>query len=74
MKSSRSATAYSFFIAFTLALTACAAPEPSPLPTAEPAVPSVEVEYTLGTENTHNRWSSAIPPALTVPSGAIVEI
>ncbi len=74
MKSSRSATAYSFFIAFTLALTACAAPEPSPPPTAEPAVPSVEVEYTLGTENTHNHWSRAIPPVLTVPSGAIVEI
>ena len=31
-------------------------------------------EYTLGSENTHNKWSSAIPPALTVPSGAIVEV
>ena len=28
-------------------------------------------EYTLGAENTHNRWSAAIPPALTVPSGAV---
>ena len=71
MKSSRPATACYFVLAFTLALTACAAPEPPPPP---PAEPSVEVEYTLGSENTHNRWSSAIPPVLTVPSGAVVEI
>ena len=31
-------------------------------------------EFTLGSENTHNRWSSTIPPQLTVPSGAVVEV
>ncbi len=41
--------------------------------TAAPA-PAVVPEFTLGSDNTHNRWSSAIPPVLTVPSGAIVEI
>ena len=25
-------------------------------------------------EDTHNRWSAAIPPVLTVPSGAVVEV
>ena len=50
MKSSRHATACYFVLAFTLALTACAAPEPAPAPPAEPAAPSVEVEYTLGSE------------------------
>lgn len=33
-----------------------------------------EADFTLGTENTHARWSAAIPPALTVPSGAVVEV
>ena len=74
MKSSRSATAWSFVVAVTLVMTACAVPEPSTPPVAAPAAPLVEAEYTLGTENTHNRWSSAIAPVLTVPSGAIVEI
>ena len=31
-------------------------------------------DFTLGTENTHNRWSATIPPQLTVPSGAVVEV
>ena len=39
---------------------------------AAPATPAPE--YTLGVENTHNRWSSTIPPQLTVPSGAVVEV
>ena len=30
--------------------------------------------FTLGSENTHNRWSRTIPPVLTVPSGAVVEV
>lgn len=33
-----------------------------------------EAEFTLGTENTHARWSATIPPVLTVPSGAVVEV
>ncbi len=59
-----------------LVLSACA-PAAPPAPPADPAVPAapaVTPEFTLGSENTHNRWSSAVPPALTVPSGAVVEI
>ena len=46
-------------------------------PVAEPAGTTTAApvaEYTLGIENTHNRWSSTIPPQLTVPSGAVVEV
>ncbi|MCZ6819965.1 MAG: hypothetical protein O7G31_10820, partial [Calditrichaeota bacterium] len=32
-----------------------------------------EPEYFLTQEQTHNKFSSAIPPVLTVPSGAIIE-
>jgi acetamidase/formamidase len=31
-------------------------------------------QYSLGTDRTHNRFSSAIPPLLRVPSGAVVEV
>lgn len=41
---------------------------------AEPPPPRIEPQYTLGTENTHNRFSSTIPPVLTVPPGAVVEV
>jgi acetamidase/formamidase len=43
----------------------------------EPAVPEAAVpapDFTLGSENTHNRWSATIPPALTVPDGSVVEV
>lgn len=33
-----------------------------------------EPDYVLGAENTHNKFSRAIPPALRVPSGAVVEM
>jgi acetamidase/formamidase len=36
------------------------------------AVPAPE--YTLDSQNTHARFSSEIPPVLTVPSGAVVEV
>lgn len=36
------------------------------------AVPAPE--YTLDSENSHARFSSEIPPVLTVPSGAVVEV
>jgi acetamidase/formamidase len=36
--------------------------------------PGVTPEYSLGTEHTHNKFSRAIPPTLTVPSGAVVEV
>ena len=32
-----------------------------------------DVEFTLSAEQTHNRFSSSIPPAITVPSGSVVE-
>ena len=31
-------------------------------------------EYRLAKDQTHNRFSSTIPPVLTVPSGAVVEV
>ena len=37
-----------------------------------PTVP--EPQYTLSDESTHNKFSSAIPAALQVPSGAVVEV
>ena len=54
---------------------ACGSPEPAPAPApvAEPD-PVPAAEYTLAAQNTHNRWSATIPPVLTVPSGAVVEI
>ncbi len=55
-----------------LAATACAV-EPMP-DDAGTAAPRPEPQYTLGAENTHARWSAAIPPVLTVPSGAVVEV
>lgn len=33
-----------------------------------------EPGFTLPAENTHARWSRAIPPVLTVPDGAVVEV
>lgn len=33
-----------------------------------------EPEYFLSSEQTHNRFSRSIPPALTVPSGAVIEV
>lgn len=61
----------SVFAALALAA-ACGAPEPVAPPAAQPAVPAPD--FTLPAENTHNRWSATIPPVLTVPSGAVVEV
>ncbi|HUF46464.1 MAG TPA: acetamidase/formamidase family protein [Vicinamibacterales bacterium] len=39
-----------------------------------PAVRSVpQPDFTLTADQTHNRWSAAIPPAVRVPSGAVIE-
>ena len=57
-------------LAATVALASCAV-EPIPEESASP-VPAPD--FTLGSENTHNRWSATIPPQLTVPSGAVVEV
>jgi len=36
------------------------------------AVP--EAQFTLTSEQTHNKFSASIPPALTVPSGAVIQV
>ncbi len=59
------------FAAFVFSCT----PKESPV-TVKEAVPSKtipEPQYTLTSEQTHNKFSSAIPPVLTVPSGAVIE-
>ncbi len=38
------------------------------------AAPEIEPGYFLGADKTHNKFSRAIPPALTVPSGAVVDV
>ena len=34
----------------------------------------VTVDYTLDTSDTHNKFSAAIPPQLSVPSGSVIEV
>ena len=72
-RSFRRATALGACIPLTLA--ACQAGSPPEEPPAEAPMPAETPapDFTLGSENTHNRWSSTIPPQLTVPSGAVVE-
>lgn len=33
-----------------------------------------EPDYSLSSDQTHNRWSSAIEPVLNVPSGSVIEV
>ncbi len=33
-----------------------------------------EADFTLTSDQTHNRWSSAIEPVLTVPSGSVIQV
>ena len=33
-----------------------------------------EPQYSLSDENTHNKFSSTIPPTLQVPSGSVIEV
>ena len=47
--------------------------EPKVVP-ASPDEGPPEPSHFLGAENTHARWSAAVPPVLTVPSGAVVEV
>ncbi len=39
----------------------------------EEVSPTPEPQHTLTADQTHNRWSRAIPPILTVESGAVIE-
>ncbi len=59
-------------VLMSLAASTCApADQEGPSP---PADPVPEPDFTLPAENTHARWSRTIPPVLTVPSGAVVEV
>ena len=61
------------FVVVVFGLGACQAPAPPAAPSApEPA--TIEPDYTLTSDNTHSRFSRTIPPVLTVPSGAVVEL
>ena len=62
--------------ALALGLAACGGPGPPEEAdeSAAPAPPVPAPDFTLGSEDTHNRWSRTIPPTLRVPSGAVVEI
>ena len=40
----------------------------------EASATRVEPQYFLGTDKTHNRFSSLIPPVLEVPSGSVIEV
>jgi acetamidase/formamidase len=61
-----------FGLILLLACTESPQPEPAvetPMPS--PAIPGIE--YTLTKDQTHNKFSSAIPPILRVPPGAVIE-
>ncbi len=62
------------FILILLYLAACA-PNAKQEPLNEESVEKVypEAQYFLTKDQTHNKFSSAIPPILTVPSGAVIE-
>jgi acetamidase/formamidase len=38
----------------------------------QPAVP--DIDYRLTAEQTHNKFSSAIPPVISVPTGSVIEV
>lgn len=57
-------------MAIVILLTACN-PVPEALPEQENIIP--EPQYTLTKDQTHSKFSSAIEPVLTVPSGAVIE-
>jgi acetamidase/formamidase len=65
------------FLSLCLAA-ACSSPqaESGSTAAAEGSAPSAppEPQYRLGREQTHSRFSAAIPPVLRVPSGAIIEV
>jgi acetamidase/formamidase len=67
-----------FLLAGALGACAPAAEDRGEETTGAPGVsearPVPEPQYTLSDENTHNKFSSAIPPVLRVPSGAVVEV
>ena len=59
------------FVALTVA--GCQAPAPS-APPAPTAAPTPTPDHRLSADQTHNRFSSAIPPVLRVAPGDVVEV
>jgi acetamidase/formamidase len=63
-------------LAILVTLAACA-PEQAPPASARVAPDQASAptpDFTLSANNVHTRWSRTIPPALTVPSGSVVEV
>ena len=58
---------------FLLSFTTCTSSMPV---NSEEETPTsrVDPQYFLGTDKTHNRFSSLIPPVLEVPSGSVIEV
>jgi len=62
------------YLLSALLLIHCQTPEPQIDTTQAATVSKIpEPDYTLTSEQTHNKFSSAIPPVITVPSGSFVE-
>ena len=56
-------------VSLTLCLAACAGTAPP-----EPDPPGPNPDFFLGADRTHTRFSRSIPPAITVPSGSVIEV
>ena len=79
MKNVATAVLRSTAAAMIFCLLACSPPateEAVQTPAAEPvaAAPAMEPQFSLTADQTHNKFSRAIPPVITVPSGAVVEV
>ena len=61
---------YSLLLVLSICFSACNSNE---VQESKADQPDLVPEYTLNTDQTHNKFSRLIPPAITVPSGAIVE-
>ena len=52
----------------------CQTPEQAPTVESEPpGIPTPQPQFTLTSDQTHNKFSSSIEPVLTVPSGTVIE-
>lgn len=59
------------------AASACGNGQPevgTPEPASREPAPAPEPQFTLTSDQTHNRFSSGIPPVVRVPSGAVIEV
>ena len=62
-----------FFPAFIFLLFSCNSPEATNSDSEADPKPVPEPQYFLTKDQTHNKFSSAIPPVLRVPSGAVID-